>query len=146
MALTADLRITADDGRFGIPAARLGVGYAHPGIRGLIALVGPSHAKRILFTGDRFEAVDALNMGLVNEVVPKAQLDERVADVARTIAGNAPLTIRAAKMAVTTLLRDPDAQDFAPVEAAVHACFESEDYREGVTAFMEKRRPEFRGR
>ena len=85
-------------------------------------------------------------MGLVNEVVPKAQLDERVADVARTIAGNAPLTIRAAKMAVTTLLRDPDAQDFAPVEAAVHACFESEDYREGVTAFMEKRRPEFRGR
>ncbi len=146
VALTTDLRISADDGRFGIPAARLGVGYAHPGIRGLIALVGPSHAKRILFTGDRFDAHDALGMGLINEVVPKAELDERVATIARTIAGNAPLTIKAAKMAVTTLLRDPDAQDFAPVEAAVHACFESEDYREGVAAFMEKRRPEFRGR
>lgn len=145
VALTADLRVTADDGRFAIPAARLGVGYAHGGVRGLMALVGPSNAKRILYTGDRFTAHDALGMGLVNEVVPKADLDARVAAIAATIAANAPLTVAAAKLAVNTLQRDPDHRDFAPVEAAVHACFESADYREGVSAFMEKRPARFTG-
>ena len=146
VALTTDIRISADDGQFAIPAARLGVGYNAPGIAGLISLVGPSNAKEILFTASRFNASQALDMGLVNEVVAKDQLEARVDELASSIAQNAPLTIAAVKLAVRELTNPESQRDMATVKEAVHRCFESDDYKEGVAAFTEKRPPVFRGR
>lgn len=146
LALTADLRYAADDAVFAIPAARLGLGYHMAGLEALIQVVGSSTAKEIFFTASRFNADQALRMGLVNDVVPKDRLDCFVRDLAERIAGNAPLTVRSVKLIVRELAREPEDRDLEAVSASVRACFESSDYREGVGAFMEKRRPLFRGR
>jgi enoyl-CoA hydratase/carnithine racemase len=145
VALTCDLRICAEDSRFAIPAARLGLGYGFAGLKMLIDLVGPSVAKEIMFTARQFSAEEALRVGLVNRVAPSDQLETVVRDYTAMIGANAPLTIRAAKMAVREALRDPDKRRLAEVETAVAACFDSADFREGRTAFMEKRPPLFRG-
>lgn len=146
IALEADLRIAGTDSTYGIPAARLGLGYAFGMIQKLVALIGPAHAKRLLLTGDRITAVEALRIGLVNEVVREEELSSRVVDLARQIADNAPLTVRAAKLAIDQAVMDPDRRDVAAVDQAISACFDSEDYREGRIAFMEKRMPKFQGR
>jgi enoyl-CoA hydratase/carnithine racemase len=146
IALTADLRITADDGQFGVPAAKLGLGYGFGGIKELMNVVGPSYAKEIFFTGGRFTAAEAETMGLVNRVVPVANLEPTVSELARTIADNAPMTVKAAKAAVNEGTKNPDDRDLDRVAAMVEACFDSEDYKEGRRAFMEKRKPQFRGR
>ena len=145
-ALCADLRIATEDSRFGIPAARLGVGYSYAGLRPLVDIVGPSFAKEILFTARRFTASEALRMGLVNQVLPREEIGGFVDDYARTIAANAPLTVKACKTVVAELAKDPAGRDVALCEEVVGACFASEDYKEGRTAFMEKRRPRFTGR
>lgn len=145
VALTADIRISAEDGQFAIPAARLGLGYGHGGIRNLMSLVGPSNAKHILFSAKRFDAEHAARIGLINSVVAKGELDGAVADLAATIAGNAPMTLAAVKIAVTELGRDPGDQNLEKAEAAVKACFDSADYKEGVSAFLEKRVANFTG-
>ena len=145
-ALCADLRIATEDSRFGIPAAKLGVGYSHAGLRPLVDLVGPSRAKEILFTARRFTAPEALRMGLVNQVLPRDGIGAFVEDYARTIAANAPLTVKACKTVVAELGKDPADRDLALCEEVVEACFASEDYKEGRTAFMEKRPPRFTGR
>ncbi|MEX0761774.1 MAG: enoyl-CoA hydratase [Dehalococcoidia bacterium] len=145
VALTADLRISADDGQFAIPAARLGLGYGYRGIRELVQIVGPSHAKEIFFTARRFTAQEAKDMGLVNRVVPAGDLESTVREIAEQIAANAPLTIRAAKAAVTEATKDPADRDLAKIEAMVAECFASQDYIEGRRSFMEKRPPNFKG-
>ena len=145
-ALCADLRIATEDSRFGIPAARLGVGYSYAGLRPLVDIVGPSFAKEILFTARRFTASEALRMGLVNQVLPREEIGGFVDDYARTIAANAPLTVKACKTVVAELAKDPAGRDVALCEEVVGACFASEDYKEGRTAFMEKRKPRFTGR
>jgi enoyl-CoA hydratase len=145
-ALACDLRIAAEGSKFGIPAAKLGLGYAYDGIKKLVDLVGPAYAREIFYTARQFTAEEALRMGLVNRVVPPEELDSCVKDYCDMIAVNAPLTVRAAKVAIGEALKDPSARDLALCKRLVDECFASGDYAEGRTAFMEKRRPVFNGR
>jgi enoyl-CoA hydratase len=146
VALCCDLRIAADNARFGVPAAKLGLGYAYPGIKRLADIVGPSFAKEIFYTARQFDAAEALQMGLVNRVRPVTELEDYVSGYAATIAANAPLTIGAVKIALSEYGKDAAERDLSRVQAAVDACFNSADYTEGRTAFMEKRKPAFVGR
>jgi enoyl-CoA hydratase len=144
-ALQADIRIASDDSQFGIPAARLGLGYAFSGVTRLITLVGPAKAAEILFSARRFSAAEALQMGLVNQVVTGGALHETVYGLASAIAGNAPLTVAAVKAAIREASRPAQERDLARVNAMVEACFRSADYLEGQRAFAEKRPPSFTG-
>jgi enoyl-CoA hydratase/carnithine racemase len=147
IAITCDLRIAADDARFGIPAARLGLGYHYKGMEKLMSLIGPAYTKELFFTARTdFSAQDALRMGLVNQVVPKADLERFTRDYALTMSRNAPLTLRSAKASVEQLLRPEDRRDYALLDKLIKDCFDSQDYQEGVKAFSEKRRPQFQGR
>lgn len=145
IAMNADLRIAGESSKFGIPAAKLGIAYGFDMVRRLVSLVGHAHARALLFTGERIDAAEALRIGLVNQVVPDAALDGVVDGLAKTIAGNAPLSVRGMKFILAQALRDPGDRDMAGVDRAVAACFDSADYTEGRTAFMEKRPPAFTG-
>jgi enoyl-CoA hydratase len=144
IAVCCDLRIAADNAKFGIPAVRLGLGYGHKGVKKLMDLVGPSYTKEIFFTARHFTAAEAQMMGLVNRVLPVAELEPYVRGYCATIADNAPMTINALKRTVGELVKGADA-DLALSDRLVKACFASEDFIEGRRAFMEKRRPLFRG-
>lgn len=146
VALACDLRISRDDARFAIPAAKLGLGYRYGSIRTLTDLVGPANAKEILYTARQFDAAEAYAMGLINRVLAGAELDEYVDSYATRIAGNAPLTVHAVKTIVAEVLKDPDERDLRLCDEVVERCFASEDYKEGRRAFMEKRKPKFAGR
>jgi len=146
IALCADIRIGSEESVYGVPAARLSIAYGFDQVRRLHALVGPAHAAMILYTGRKIPAFYAERIGLINECVPTAMLDDTVASIARAIVENAPLSIRAAKITLEELAKDADQRDMARIEAQSRICADSADFREGRRAFMEKRRPRFTGR
>jgi len=145
MAMLADIRLAADNSQFGIPAAKLGIAYGYDGLKNLVSLVGPSWARLILYTGMRIDSAEALRIGLVDRVLSDDKLWIETLDVARTISGNAPLAIKAAKITIAQVLKDKDERDMAAIKAIATACMDSEDFREGRQAFMEKRKPQFKG-
>ena len=145
IALCADLRFAAEDAVFAIPAARLGLGYSAEGLASLVRVVGLPAAKEIFFTARRFDAGEARAVGLVNRVLPKAELDAYVLRTAKQIAENAPLTLASAKLALGQLALDPARRDPDAVSRAIERCYASRDYAEGVRAFLDKRKPVFHG-
>jgi len=145
LALTADVRFASRASTFGIPAAKLGLGYEYVGIAALARLVGPSATKDILFSARFLDADEALRIGLVNFAVDDAELEQQVRAYALRIAGNAPLTAHAAKSAVRVFERYSNDDDAATIEALVDRCFDSDDFREGRRAFVEKRPAVFTG-
>lgn len=146
VALNADVRIATHDSKFGIPAAKLGLGYGFNSVRALSDLVGPSCTKDILFSARFLGADEALSIGLINRVVTKDDLESTVRDYANMVANNAPLTIKAAKATVKELLKNPEERDMVLIEKMIDQCFDSADFAEGRRAFMEKRKPVFTGK
>src|SRR5215472_16029690 len=146
VAMLSDIRIAAEDSQFGIPAAKLGIAYGYDGLRHLVSLVGPSWARLLMYTGMRIDSKEALRIGLVERVLPDAELWGATMEIARTISGNAPLAIQAAKITIAQVLKDAHERDMAAVKNIGTACMDSEDFREGRQAFMEKRKPQFKGK
>jgi len=146
VAMLTDIRIASDNSQFGIPAAKLGIAYGYDGLKHLVSLVGPSWARLIMYTGMRIDAGEALRIGLVDRVLPDGELWGATMDIARTISGNAPLAIKAAKITIAEVLKDESKRDMDAIKKIGMACMDSEDFREGRTAFMEKRKPQFRGK
>jgi enoyl-CoA hydratase len=145
LAVCCDLRICSDNSRFAVPAAKLGLGYSYAGLRRLNDLVGPAFTREIFFTARQFDTEEAKAMGLVNRVVPQAELETYVKDYAETIAGNAPLTVKAVKYIVGEVAKDESKRNLARCAEVVEQCFASNDFIEGRRAFMEKRKPAFTG-
>lgn len=146
IAVQADLRIAATGSQFGIPAARLGVAYGFDGLRTLVGLVGPAHARMIMFAAERIDATEAARIGLINRVMAPDALWPHVMALAERIADNAPISIAASKDGIAQVLRDPADRDLARLKEYERQSLDSEDFKEGRTAFMEKRRPRFVGR
>jgi enoyl-CoA hydratase len=146
IAMATDLRIASDDSQFGIPAARLSVAYAPDSIKRLIDLVGPAHARMILYTAKRIDAAEAERIGLINRMTTEEALNDVVLDMARTIADNAPLSVAASKLTIREMVKDESQRDMEAIKRMGEICFNSADYKEGRTAFMEKRPPRFVGR
>ncbi len=146
VAMLSDIRIAAENSQFGIPAARLGIAYGYDGLKHLVSLVGPSWARLLMYTGKRIDSAEALRIGLVERVLPDAELWGATMEIARTISGNAPLAIKAAKLTIGEVLKDAGDRDMGAVKNIGTACMDSEDFREGRQAFMEKRKPQFKGR
>ena len=141
-----DLQIASAGARFAMTPARLGIGYTLHDVQLLVDRIGPRAAREMLFTGRLFDAAEAQRMGFVTRVVPDEELDAAVDACAAEVAANAPLSIRAIKVAIGEALKPPADRDRARCEALAAACNRSEDYREGQRAFAERRSPEFRGR
>jgi len=146
LAAACDLRFASDDAVFRMPAARLGIGYSFTGMRRFVQVLGAANTADIFFSARKFDARDALAMGFVSRVFPAADVDREVGGYCALIAENAPLSLIAAKAAIREVLTDPATRDVGALQKLIDACFASEDYREGRTAFMEKRKAEFKGR
>jgi enoyl-CoA hydratase/carnithine racemase len=147
LASALDIRIAGDDARFGVPPARISVVAGYEEARRLIALCGRGEVARILLTAEAIDAREALRIGLVTKVVEAGLLDEEVYTLARNVARLAPLSHLAHKAVIRKVLEDPGLENLTEEEEALpFAVFDSDDFREGRAAFLEKRRPEFRGR
>lgn len=145
LAVCCDIRLCTDNSRFGVPAAKLGVGYGYAGIKRLTKLVSTSSAQEIFYTARQFSAAEAYDMGLVNRVLSETELDGYATDYLDRIRQNAPLTIASVKAVTLAIEQDESKRDHAMLDEMVSACFKSSDYIEGRRAFMEKRKPDFTG-
>jgi enoyl-CoA hydratase len=145
LVVSCDLRIASDQALFGLPPARLGLGYNPRWIKPLVAILGAANAKELFFTAARIDAATAQRMGLVNRIIPKAELVSETRKLALTIAANAPLTMLAAKRAIDAYAGDLPEATLRELDALVEHCFGSSDYEEGRRAFAEKREPVFKG-
>jgi enoyl-CoA hydratase/carnithine racemase len=148
LAITCDLRICAEGAKLGMPPAKLGLIYGHTGLRKFLQTVGLPRTKELFLTGRNFEAARAEAIGLVNEVVAAEELEAEAVALAAAVAENAPLSMRGNKHAIDLLTRSPELteQQEAGLVALRESCFSSEDFREGIRAFAEKRRPQWQGR
>ena len=146
LACACDLRVATEGTVFGIPAGRLGVGYPPAAMPYVVAAAGQQTALELFFTGRRVEAQEAFARGFLARLLPKEGFEATAAALAETIAAQAPLTLRAAKAAIRNAVGAPHAPSLGECEALARACFDSADFAEGRTAFLEKREPRFVGR
>jgi enoyl-CoA hydratase/carnithine racemase len=146
LAAACDFRFAAEDAVFRMPAARLGLGYNYPGIKRFVELIGPANTADIFFSARKFNASDAQRMGFLNRMVPVADLDSELGAFLALIAENAPLTMAEVKYGIRQAVASDAERDLEGLKRMIDACFASEDYKEGRTAFMEKRTPAFKGR
>jgi enoyl-CoA hydratase/carnithine racemase len=146
VALAADIRICADDAQFGVPAAKLGVGYPYDATAQLVALVGPGHASEIMFAGRRIDAVEAERIGLVNRCVAKHELEPTVHALAADIAHNGPLSHIAHKRSILSASQGSPPSARAAIDDAIAAAWQSDDSAEGRRSFLERRPPVFHGK
>ena len=146
LATATDLRLAADDARFGVPIAQLGILVGYKEMRRLVALVGPGAAMDMLLTARMLDAQQALRLGLVSELATAQAVDGRAYELAARVAGLAPLSTRWHKQILQTVLANPGLAGLSPeAEALPFACFDTDDFQEGRRAFLEKRRPNFEG-
>ena len=146
LALACDLRLAGESAQFGIPAAKLGIVYTVQSTASLTAITGPANAARVLFTGAAFDAKTSYDMGIATAVYPDDRLAEETYRLARQIAQNAPFSVAGAKKIIQAYLHDPSFERTPEVHELAVRCFMTADHREGARAFLEKRRPVFRGR
>ena len=146
LALACDLRFASESARFSMPAVRFGLAVRVETVRQLARVVGPTHASEILFNARRFDALEARRMNLLNHVVAASEVDDAVEQVARQIADHAPLSLRAAKLALRASLDDTAAVEAQELEDAIAACTQSADRGEGQRALRNRRKPRFTGR
>ena len=143
LAAACDLRVCAEDARFRMPAGRLGLGYSQSGLHRFVSLIGVQNTYDLFYTARIFHGAETLRIGFVCRVVPPSSLDAMVREMAGTIAENAPLTLEATKATINAYLRDPTDRHAADAQSAIDRCNRSDDYREGLRAFAERRKPVF---
>ena len=146
LAACCDLRYCNEGARFGVPAAKLGLGYGFLRIERFSRIVGLPRAMEFLFTAKQYSSKEAYDMGLVHGVAAEGGLDAMVDEITGAISQNAPLTIALAKTAAREIAKPESKQDHKKLEKRAEACFDSEDFKEGRRAFMEKRKPAFKGK
>jgi enoyl-CoA hydratase/carnithine racemase len=146
LALNCDIRICADNAKFRMPAARLGLGYSMDGLKRFVEIVGTANTADLFFSARIFDGQEAQRIGLVKQVIGIDSFEEVFNQYIELVAINAPITIAAAKQTLIELRKSAAEQDAELIKSMVNACFASEDYQEGRKAFMEKRVPNFQGK